>query len=56
MSLPPADAGPHGPTNLEETLLDIAQNSEGDLPKQLLLLTDADAEPAHNQWRSHCFS
>jgi hypothetical protein len=19
-------------------------------------LTDADAEPAHNQWRSHCFS
>jgi hypothetical protein len=44
LKLPPADVGPHGPTNLEQTLLDIAAGAEGDLPKHLLLLTDADAE------------
>ncbi|HWE02034.1 MAG TPA: vWA domain-containing protein [Tepidisphaeraceae bacterium] len=43
MQLPPPGVGPHGPTNLEETLLEIARTSDADLPKQLLLLTDADA-------------
>ncbi|MDB5172180.1 MAG: hypothetical protein JWN51_953 [Phycisphaerales bacterium] len=44
LPLPPADVGPHGPTNLDQALREIAQSSDAALPKQLLLLTDADAQ------------
>ena len=44
--LPPPNIGPHGPTNLEDTLLGIARNAEGVMPTQLLLLTDAEAQIA----------
>jgi hypothetical protein len=44
MSLPPANITPHGPTNLEQSLLDIAKGLEEAGPKQLLLITDANAE------------
>lgn len=44
LALPPAGIGPHGPTNLEAALTAIAQKATGDLPRQLLLLTDADAQ------------
>ncbi|MDB5356701.1 MAG: hypothetical protein JWN24_3154 [Phycisphaerales bacterium] len=43
LPLPPPDVGPHGPTNLEQVLREIAENSDAALPKQLLLLTDGDA-------------
>jgi Ca-activated chloride channel family protein len=44
LPLPPAGAGPHGPTNLDQVLKEIAESSEPALPKQLLLMTDADAQ------------
>lgn len=44
LRLPPPDVGPHGPTNLQDALFEIARGAEGDLPKQLLVLTDADAD------------
>lgn len=44
MAFPPAEVGPHGPTNLEQALMDVARGASGDLPAHLLLITDADAE------------
>jgi hypothetical protein len=41
---PPNDISPHGPTNLEPALLEIAGNSAGDMPRQLLLISDADVQ------------
>ena len=42
--LPPENITPHGPTNLEDAILEIARGLEDEGPKQLMLLTDADAE------------
>lgn len=42
--LPPAGVFPHGPTNLQQALSAIAQESAGDVPRPLLLLTDADVQ------------
>jgi Ca-activated chloride channel homolog len=44
LPLPPPDVRPRGPTNLRPALESIAAQAEPALPKQLLLLTDADAE------------
>ena len=43
-SLPPPGTSPHGATNLEAALIAIAEAAEPAIPKQLLLITDADAE------------
>ena len=43
MPLPPADAFPHGPTNLESALNQIADQTDAALPTQLLLVSDCDA-------------
>jgi hypothetical protein len=43
MSLPPFDAFPHGPTNLESALNQIAEQTDSELPTQLLLVSDCDA-------------
>jgi von Willebrand factor type A domain len=45
--LPPADASPHGPTNLESALEQIAQETEGAVPTELLVLSDCDAAIDH---------
>ena len=45
--LPPPDALPHGPTNLESALNQIADQSDADLPTQLLLISDCDARIDH---------
>ena len=42
--LPPAGVFPHGPTNLQQALSAIAQEPAGDVPRPLLLLTDADVQ------------
>jgi hypothetical protein len=44
LSLPPADVSPHGPTNLEPVLLQIARSSNGAMPTHLLLISDADVQ------------
>jgi hypothetical protein len=44
MTLPPQNVFPHGPTNLEAALKTIATQAQGDLPRQLLVLSDADAQ------------
>ncbi len=41
---PPADLQPFGPTNLENALLNLIAAADPAMPKQLLLLTDADAD------------
>ncbi|MGD0540613.1 MAG: VWA domain-containing protein, partial [Tepidisphaeraceae bacterium] len=38
-TLPPADAFPHGPTNLESVLFQIAHDAGGTLPTELLLVS-----------------
>jgi hypothetical protein len=43
-TLPPSDAYPHGPTNLEPVLLQIADSADGTMPRQLLLISDADEQ------------
>src|SRR5205085_9787776 len=43
-SLPPSDVFPHGPTNLEFALRELARMSDSTMPTRLLLLTDADAQ------------
>jgi hypothetical protein len=43
LPLPPADVFPHGPTNLEPALREVARSAAGTLPKPLLLITDAEA-------------
>jgi hypothetical protein len=45
--LPPADASPHGPTNLESALNQIADESNDVLPTELLLLSDCDTTFEH---------
>jgi len=45
--LPPADAFPHGPTNLESALNQIAHDAGGTLPTELLLLSDCDTTFDH---------
>jgi hypothetical protein len=47
LSLPPVNTGPNGPTNLAATLDQITGKSDGAMPSQLLLMTDADAELPH---------
>ena len=42
LPLPPADALPRGPTNLQPVLEGIARDATDAVPAQLLLLTDAD--------------
>ncbi|MDP9172311.1 MAG: VWA domain-containing protein [Planctomycetota bacterium] len=42
--LPPEDAMPHGPTNLELALLQIAANGDGQLPIELVVLSDCDMQ------------
>jgi hypothetical protein len=44
LSLPPAGALPHGPTNLRPALEEITREAEAGIPNELLLLTDADAD------------
>lgn len=46
-SLPPKDAYPHGPTNLEAALNQIADESDGQVRTELILLSDCDATIAH---------
>ncbi len=40
--LPPGDAFPHGPTNLESALNQIGRDADGTLPTEVLLLSDCD--------------
>lgn len=42
--LPPADAYPHGPTNLQPALESIARSTDGKMPVQLLVLSDLDTQ------------
>jgi hypothetical protein len=42
-SLPPPDAFPHGPTNLESALNQIADQTDAGPPTELLLISDCDA-------------
>jgi len=44
LPIPPANVSPHGPTNLQEALQNVADTASGSLSKQLLLITDADAQ------------
>ncbi len=44
LNLPPLGSNPHGPTNLEPILDTLAEGAEPALPKQLLVLTDADVD------------
>ncbi|MGE5608270.1 MAG: vWA domain-containing protein, partial [Bacillota bacterium] len=44
LPLPPADVRPNGPTNLEDALLQTISSADSTMPKELLLLTDADAQ------------
>ena len=41
LRLPPAGVGPSGPTNLQPTLKQLAREADDAMPKQLLLMTDA---------------
>jgi hypothetical protein len=47
LALPPGNIGPNGPTNLAATLDEITAKTDGGLPTQLLLMTDADADLPH---------
>jgi hypothetical protein len=42
--LPPANAYPHGPTNLQPALENIAKSVDGKMPVQLLVLSDFDTQ------------
>ena len=42
--LPPANAEPHGPTNLQPALEAIARSADGTMPIRLLVLSDFDTE------------
>jgi hypothetical protein len=46
-ALPPADAYPHGPTNLEAALNQVADDSNGEMRTELILLSDCDATISH---------
>jgi hypothetical protein len=45
--LPPADAFPHGPTDLESALNQIGRDTEGTLPTELLVVSDCDTTFEH---------
>jgi hypothetical protein len=45
--LPPVDVYPHGPTNLESALNQIARDADGTLPTELLLVSDCDTTFDH---------
>jgi hypothetical protein len=45
--LPPPGLFPHGPTNLESALTQIADQADSNLPSALLLLSDCDAQFDH---------
>jgi hypothetical protein len=47
LRFPPANVGPRGPTNLAATLDQIADQTDGSVLAELLLMTDADAELPH---------
>jgi len=47
LDLPPSDALPHGPTNLEAVLNAIVRDASGSMESQLLLVTDADVTFEH---------
>jgi hypothetical protein len=49
LPLPPTGAVPHGPTNLESALNQIADETDAAPPTQLLLLTDCDTQIAQPQ-------
>jgi hypothetical protein len=44
LPLPPPNLSPTGPTNLEPALLKIISQTDATMPKELLVLTDADTE------------
>ena len=44
VAIPPAEAYPHGPTNLQPALEAVASGAGGKLPVQLLVLSDFDAQ------------
>ncbi|MCY2955007.1 MAG: VWA domain-containing protein [Planctomycetota bacterium] len=44
MALPPPEVRPYGPTNLEDAMLKLIAAADTAMPKELLLLTDADAQ------------
>ena len=44
MRLPPPEVQPAGPTNLEPALLEIISQTDGAMPTELLILSDADAD------------
>ncbi|HSU68220.1 MAG TPA: hypothetical protein VLJ39_15180 [Tepidisphaeraceae bacterium] len=44
LPLPPANAYPHGPTNLQPALESIAKSADGKMPVQLLVLSDFDTQ------------
>ena len=46
-ALPPQGLFPHGPTNLESALTQIAEQANANLPSSLLLLSDCDAQVDH---------
>jgi hypothetical protein len=43
LALPPSDAGPHGPTNLEAALNSLAAKSRANVPTDIILISDCDA-------------
>ncbi len=46
-ALPPPDAYPHGPTNLEAALNEVADDSSAEMRTELILLSDCDATISH---------
>jgi len=46
-ALPPPDAYPHGPTNLEAALNQVADESSAEMRTELILLSDCDATISH---------
>lgn len=49
LNLPPTQIVPSGPTNLEPALQSILASASGNLPRQLLIVSDADTEIAQPQ-------
>jgi hypothetical protein len=44
LPLPPVSVTPRGPTNLQKALIDIAQSATGQIQRQLIVITDAEAQ------------
>jgi hypothetical protein len=44
LPLPPVDLSPHGPTNLQHALITIARAAGAEMPRRLIVITDADAQ------------